>query len=224
MRKGILAGVAAVSSLFLSIHVFRSIVLSKVLYHGLLCFLLPLMHIACSRSKWKESWKRIGFKVPFAGRAFAWTIFLCVLLWGLVFLAYVLFGRCLPGKKELWGFIEALGLSRTSLYLIGVYGIIINPFLEELFWRGYIQNLLMNRCSRWLKILVPSIFFGGIHFIPLIIVLSLWQSLIISGGIGCVGALWAFSRINSDSLLPAFLSHSLGADLMLVLLAWRILF
>ncbi len=224
MKKGILAGLAATFSLFLSLHIFHSFVLGNVLYHGLLCFFLPLMHIGCSGSKWKENWKGIGFKVPLARRAFAWTAFLCVLLWGLVFLAYFLFGRYIPEKQELWELIRALGVSRASLYLIGVYVIVINPFLEELFWRGYVQSFLMNGCSSWLRILVPSIFFGAIHFFPLILVLPVGQSLIISSGIGCVGAIWALSRLNSDSLLPALVSHSLGADLVIVFLAWRILF
>ena len=89
----------------------------------------------------------MGFKVPLARRAFAWTAFLCVLLWGLVFLAYFLFGRYIPEKQELWELIRALGVSRASLYLIGAYVIVINPFLEELFWRGYVQSFLMNGCS-----------------------------------------------------------------------------
>ena len=224
MRKAILVGFAATFSLFLSLHVLHRFVLGKILYQGLFCFFLPLMHLACSRGTWKESCKRMGFKVPRVRRAFAWTAFLCVLLWGLVFLAYLLFATYLPEKKELWELVKALGLSRGSLYFMGAYVIIVNPFLEELFWRGYVQSFLMNGCSPWLRILIPSIFFGGIHFFPLIIVLAPWQSLIISGGIGCVGALWAFSRLDSDSLLPAILSHSLGADLMIVLLAWRILF
>ena len=198
MRKAILVGVAAVFSLFLSLHILHSFVLAKVLYHGLLCFFLPAMHIACSRSEWKGSCRAMGFKLPLAGKAFAWTAFLCVLLWGLVILAYLLFARYLPEKEELWRLVKALGLSRASLYFIGVYVIVINPFLEEFFWRGYVQSFLMNGYSPWLKILIPSIFFGGIHFFPLVIVLAPWQSLIISGGIGLVGALWAFSRINSD--------------------------
>ncbi len=224
MIKGILAGLGAVFSLFLSVHVFQSFALGKVLYHGVLCFVLPLMHIASAPGKWKEGWKKIGFKVPFAGKALVWTVCLCVLLWGLVFLAYLLFARDLPERKELWKLIGTLGVSRASLYLIGVYVIVINPFLEELFWRGYVQSFLMNRCSPWLRILVPSIFFGVIHFFPLILVLPPGHSFVISVGIGCVGALWAFSRLKSDSLLPALVSHSLGADLMIVFLAWRILF
>ena len=224
MRKGILAGLAATFILFLSLHIFHSFVLGKVLYHGVICFFLPLMYIVCSGNKWKENWKRIGFNVPLLRRALAWTLFLCVLLWGLVFLAYLLFGRYIPEKQELWELIRALGVSRASLYVIGLYVIVINPFLEELFWRGYVQSFLMKGCSSWLRILVPSIFFGVIHFFPLILILPVGQSLIISGGIGCVGAVWGLSRLNSDSLLPALVSHSLGADLMIVFLAWRILF
>ena len=219
-----MVGAVAVTCLFLALHVFRSIVLSKVLYQGLLCSVLPLVHIGSSRSKWREGFKRIGFKLPFVGRAFAWTAFLCILIWGLVLLAYLLFARYLPEKEELWRLIKDLGVSRRSLYLIGAYVMVVNPFLEEFFWRGYVQSFLMNGCSSWLRVLIPSIFFGGIHFVPLILVLPPVCSLILSGGIGCVGALWAFSRLNSDSLLPAVLSHSVGADVMLVYLAWRILF
>ncbi len=223
MRKAILVGVLAVISLFLGLHVFRSAVLGKVLYQGLLCSLLPLAHIGSSRSKWREGFKRIGFKLPFIGRAFAWTAFLCILIWGLVLLAYLLFARYLPEKEELWRLIKDLGVSRRSLYLIGAYVMVVNPFLEEFFWRGYVQSFLMDGCSSWLRILVPSIFFGGIHFFPLVLILPAGWSLILSAGIGCVGALWAFSRVHSDSLFPALLSHSVGADLMLVYLAWRLL-
>ena len=63
MRKGILAGFAASFSLFLSLHIFRSFVLGKILYHGVICFFLPLVHVACSRTNWKESCRRIRLLV-----------------------------------------------------------------------------------------------------------------------------------------------------------------
>ncbi|WP_420643344.1 CPBP family intramembrane glutamic endopeptidase [Candidatus Leptofilum sp.] len=73
------------------------------------------------------------------------------------------------------------------------------PLWEEIFFRGFIHNVLRNRLGMWAAILVSSLLFGIFHFIPLQII-----------GAFTLGILLAWLYEKSGSLWLPIFAHALN--------------
>jgi len=95
-------------------------------------------------------------------------------------------------------------------YLIGLWIVfaIVNPFFEELFWRGYMLDKF-PKIPFWIKALVSSLLFAVGH--PLIWGLfslsMLTPEVFIS--VFTMGIVWSFAYRKSNSLLLPYFSHLL---------------
>lgn len=95
-------------------------------------------------------------------------------------------------------------------YLIGLWIVfaIVNPFFEELFWRGYMLDNF-PKIRFWIKALVSSLLFAVGH--PLIWGLfslnMLTPEVFIS--VFTMGIVWSFAYRKSNSLLLPYFSHLL---------------
>ncbi|MBK7894237.1 MAG: type II CAAX endopeptidase family protein [Candidatus Promineifilaceae bacterium] len=73
------------------------------------------------------------------------------------------------------------------------------PLWEEMFFRGYVHNVLRNRLGMWAAIFVSSLLFGLFHFIPLQII-----------GAFTLGLLLAWLYEKSGSLWLPIFAHALN--------------
>jgi membrane protease YdiL (CAAX protease family) len=73
------------------------------------------------------------------------------------------------------------------------------PLWEEMFFRGFIQNVLRNRLGVWAAILVSSLLFGLFHIIPLQMI-----------GAFTLGILLAWLYEKSGSLWLPIFAHALN--------------
>ena len=73
------------------------------------------------------------------------------------------------------------------------------PLWEEMFFRGFIHNVLRNRLGMWPAIFVSSLLFGLFHFIPLQII-----------GAFTLGILMAWLYEKSGSLWLPIFAHALN--------------
>ena len=85
---------------------------------------------------------------------------------------------------------------------------IINPFFEEIFWRGYMLDI-SHKIPFWIKAIVSSLLFAAAHpltwgiFSPNMLTLEMLISVFI------MGIVWSFVYRKSKSLLLPYLSHFL---------------
>jgi membrane protease YdiL (CAAX protease family) len=107
--------------------------------------------------------------------------------------------------------VAVLGLSGTIWLPFIVYFTLINPFLEELYWRGALGN------DRRRPMLVDFLY-AGYHTIILALFVDfewvLFGFLILSA----TGWLWRQVTRYTDSLLPSVLSHMLADFAILMVL------
>jgi membrane protease YdiL (CAAX protease family) len=102
----------------------------------------------------------------------------------------------------------------------GLYFILINPVIEELFWRGLVYRQLRERWGVRPAMLVSSLFFGAWHwtiaqafFTPEGALLG--TALIVIGGVAFA---WLYEK--TQQLGSSIVVHSLGADLPLLGVVW----
>lgn len=86
--------------------------------------------------------------------------------------------------------------SPVFIFLWCVTSVILAPLGEELFFRGYMQNLWHHRWGLWPGILLSAAFFGALHF----------QAMLFAG---VAGIFFSLVYLRSGSLWPGTLLHGL---------------
>lgn len=85
---------------------------------------------------------------------------------------------------------------------------IINPFFEEIFWRGYMLDI-SPKTPLWIKTIVSSLLFSAAHpliwgiFSPSMLTIEMIISVFI------MGIVWSYVYIKSKSLILPYFSHLL---------------
>lgn len=179
-----------------------SVFITSALLEGI--FLLPpLYHALRTRPRGTSRWQGIqalGFRGFPVARA--------ALLFILGFLAYLAF-------SQLYGLLNistnADALRRQTLYApyttaaTLLVAVIVAPFCEEIFFRGYVFPAVARALPIWAAILVTALFFGVVHadlgsFVPLV----------------AIGIVLAILRWRTTSLWPGMLFHALNNGLAAV--------
>lgn len=118
-------------------------------------------------------------------------------------------------EVNLVGLLETYGLEHLSGILFAVFALLVNPLLEELFWRGLF--ILNPRRPAF-----ADIFFAGFHFFILILAIELPHAVL--GTIVLAGFSWAMRAIRARlGGLAVPVGAHLAADAGIVLAIFLIL-
>jgi membrane protease YdiL (CAAX protease family) len=169
--------------------------------------------------RWGVFWLKISFSAALlaalslaamgANRAERFTLGIQDLYWGLgsAIALYLIFwiGRALAtqllsfSRTEIENVYDKRGA--TPVVLIAVLLFFITGPGEEIYWRGGLQNSLMNSLNPWSGWLIASALYALIH---------IWTknfTLIMAALIA--GLFWGFIYLQTGSLTPVIISHSL---------------
>lgn len=139
--------------------------------------------------------------------------------YGAAFLGYGPLLLCYFGVLVGWGHLarslgwegeqevlrRLLALQGRELVLCGVVAVLVGPFLEELFFRGFLQGALVERLGLRLGLPLAALIFAGLHGragLPGLVLLSFYL---------------AFLRQRSGSIFVPFLVHAAHNGLTLAL-------
>lgn len=114
--------------------------------------------------------------------------------------AVTLLNRFLPETKELP--IETLFRDRQAALLMAFFGIFIAPFMEELFFRGFLYPVLARAVGIVGAIIVTAGAFMGIHVSQLA---AAWPPLLV---VFLVGIAFTLVRAVSQSVAASVLTHA----------------
>lgn len=131
-------------------------------------------------------------------RTFAgWTI-AAVAAWYAfaVLYAAVLEPRGEQDTLDALGANESLGLLISSTLLV----VLIAPFIEEIFFRGFVYRALRNRFGRWTAAAIVGALFGAIHY-------SGPDTLALLVPLAVLGAVFCLLYERTGSLYPAIALH-----------------
>ena len=109
--------------------------------------------------------------------------------------------------------LESLGLNSSTWLLFIVYFVLVNPFIEEYFWRGYLGNAKNN-------FHVYDFIYAGYHVLVLIGKLHFASIIFSFVVLTLAGWLWRQLAREDGGLLASALGHAAG-DLTLLLTIWR---
>ena len=118
-----------------------------------------------------------------------------------------------PNQMEQFQFVLSEGPLAFALLLIAAA--VVAPFVEELFFRGFLFGLYRQRQPRWLAYLVSSVLFTVLHLEPNR--MNLTQMAGLSVGIFLLALLLAWLYEHTGSLYPGILAHAVNNATGLIL-------
>lgn len=125
------------AAMWVGLYTLKSAMWAYALYHGI--FLLPA--IIWGRKYWTET-----FKMPKFGHCV--NILIVALIFSVITVAaYELLGTLVLSDEKIAILLDELGIATHNLVLFGLYAVIVNPLLEEIFWRGIVFNVLNEKFS-----------------------------------------------------------------------------
>lgn len=88
-----------------------------------------------------------------------------------------------------------------AIYLLGLFGILVAPFVEELIFRGFLFPIFEKLGGSRVAVLVTALIFSGLH-VP-----QLWGSWPAITLIFLVGLVFSFIRARTGLLTPCWITH-----------------
>jgi len=122
-----------------------------------------------------------------------------VLLYFIFFIGNKLAPTILPGAKTQVGGIYSLGAGANRVLIFLLLFFITGPG-EEVFWRGFLQDRLMERWGNFSGFLMTTALYGGVHIFS--------RNLILVLAALVAGAFWGLLYLWKKDLLIQITSHS----------------
>ena len=147
------------------------------------------------------------------------------LMFGVIISAYFLIGRQIIDITAIRAKAIEVGITSTSLYLIGcVYWSFINSLIEECTWRGFVVSRCKILVSDAIAVILAALFFTLHHSIALYGYTHNWLIVLLGSlGVFIAGIVWAWCYQRYRSIVPGYISHIL-ADLAIAFVGYRLLF
>lgn len=196
--------------IWLGLHVFKSATWAFALYHGV-C-LIPAIIVA--RKSWLPTFRKPTLK------QIALLIVAAIGFNAVAVLAYELLGSLMLSNEHVLELLKTLGYSKELFWPMSFYAIIVNPFFEELFWRGVVLNELdkLETPFPHFGIIWSSFAYALFHYpIFKMVMYPGWAEL---GALllAVYGAGLAIVYRKTGSIITTALTHSLLTDVAAILL------
>ncbi len=142
-------------------------------------------------------WKKphLSFRV----RSFLLGLLSAVVLYSIFLVGNKLASAILPGAKTQVGGIYSLGAGSNKLLIFMLLFFITGPG-EEIFWRGFLQDRLMERWGNFTGYLTTTALYAGVHVFS-------WNLMLILAAL-VAGAYWGLLYFWKRDLLVQIVSHS----------------
>jgi membrane protease YdiL (CAAX protease family) len=135
-------------------------------------------------------------------------------------LGYEVIGTHLLSRENVPVLLKGLGINRDFSILFALYGTIVNPLLEELFWRGVVLNQLERVQGRfkYFGITWSSLTYALFHYFIFRLVMYPGAAEVGTLLLAGYGAILAVIYRKTGSIITTALTHGLLTDLAVVVL------
>ena len=197
-------------TIWVGLYVIKSAAWAYALYHGI--FLLPAIIIG--RALWLKTltWPR--------PRDVLIVLMAAILFCAVAVVAYEVAGRLVLSNAHVYELLKDVGLNKENLWIFGLYATVVNPLVEELYWRGVLLNALDNLRLplKHFGIIWSSVTYALMHYLIFRLVMFPICTEIGIALLACYGALMALIYRRTGSIITTALAHGLLTDLTCVAL------
>ncbi|MGC5323881.1 CPBP family intramembrane glutamic endopeptidase [Brevibacillus sp. SYSU BS000544] len=215
MNRYVVIGLAPTVLVAIGLHVAHSVTLTFALFFSWLAVVPLIDHLVVQKQSLSQAVGIWGLTVTARQALIGFGLgisFTLALLIGAYFLHDMLFD-----VKHLRSLLEKWHFSGNQSGLLLVVLVLLNPILEEIYWRGYLQSRNGQAPGSIRSLLLTSLWFTAYHLVVIIPIFN-WPFCVVAAlSIYTAGVLWGWIRDRSHSLFAPVLSHML-ADLGIVII------
>jgi membrane protease YdiL (CAAX protease family) len=198
--------------IYLGLYVIGNVAITFVLFYGWL-LVLPAAKFIGNKSS-ITNWKQ-----KFTMKSLLYGLTSGLLCMMLIYISFTLLLDSIFELSSLQQLLLEWGFSGSNVIWLILVLILVNPLLEELYWRDYVHNLLKNKIGVPRTIITTSIFYSLYHFLSLIPMLNFPFSIIAVVPVFFAGIIWGYFRVKLNSIISPVISHVLAdTGIMLVYL------
>lgn len=207
-----------VIAIYITLVQMGNTLLTFIIFYGVIAVLLPFFDMVLLR---KMSYQNIKDFLSFDGLK---KNIITGTLIGLVFailiiITFMFFSEHIINPDQIKIILANWNIdSSMTIYLL-IMLIVVNPVIEEFFWRGYIFKSLLMRYGSWTSICISALGYTSYHLITTGFLFSWTIGIILSVFVFGVGLIWAKWHLKSESIYPSIISHLLAdAGIMIIYL------
>ncbi|MBG9943797.1 type II CAAX endopeptidase family protein [Brevibacillus formosus] len=194
--------------IFLGLQVMSSVPVTFLLFYGWL-FAVPFVDmIVLKRNTWRDTFRQIGLGTNRSNMYHG--ILTGLLSFFTIIVAGYFFHSFLFDKDELQNLLVQWDFSGNLVVWLILVLLVINPFLEEIYWRGYLFKKLDGKQTKRTMILLTSLFYSLYHFLSIIPLFSWPYNIAMILPVFLAGMIWGYMRHKSNSLMGSIVSHILA--------------
>jgi len=194
--------------IFFGLHVMSSVPATFLLFYGWLFSVPAVEMFVIKRSTWKDASRQMG--LVFNRRNLYHGLFTGLLFFLTIILAGCFFHSFLFDQNDLQALLIQWDFSGNLVVWLILVLLIINPFLEEIYWRSYIGRKLEGKRTKRTIILLTSLFYSLYHLLSIIPLFSWPYNIMMVIPVWIAGMIWGFMRYKSNSLVGSIISHILA--------------
>ncbi len=135
-------------------------------------------------------------------------------------LLYEILGKKMLSNDDVLALLKRIGYAKTLFIPISIYTVVVNPVVEELFWRGVVYNELdkLNAPFRSFGLVWSSLTYAAFHYTIFRLVLFPVYAEIGTIMLAFYGAILALVYRQTKSIITISLIHGLFTDLAAIVL------
>ncbi|MGG1663539.1 CPBP family intramembrane glutamic endopeptidase [Brevibacillus sp. NRS-1366] len=194
--------------IFLGLQVIGSVPVTFLLFYSWL-FLVPLADFYfVKKGSRRDILHSLGIhlhrKNVLLGLAFGAVFLLCILIVGSFFHTVFFDKNDLLQLLARWNFSGNLIAGLIAILML------VNPILEEVYWRGYMHQKLSGKHKPGAVILMTALFYSLYHFLSVVPLFAWPYNVLMVVPVFLAGVIWGYMRQQQHSLVGSIISHILA--------------
>ncbi|TLS36933.1 CPBP family intramembrane glutamic endopeptidase [Pseudalkalibacillus caeni] len=196
--------------IFTGLQIFSSIPLTFLVFYGWL-IAVPLIN---KEGRFYEKGNSVGRSLLIG--LVSGFIFFLFIVGGLNWLhGYFIDIDYLADLLDQWGF------SGNGVILLVLVLLVINPILEEFYWREFMHVKLKSKFTAFHTVWITSFFYALYHFLSVIPMFERPLNIVAVLPVFIAGVFWGYIREKTGTIIGTIVSHALG-DLGIMFVYWFI--
>jgi len=120
------------------------------------------------------------------------------------------------------GELSKIGVNKLTYPFVALTIAIVNPFMEEYFWRGFVFRVFAKYTNIWFAY-ATGVLFALHHMLIVGGWFNWWQFLLVTSFLAVVGVLFNYSYHKTGSIYASWIVHMV-ADIVIVVIGWFLVF
>ncbi len=194
--------------IFFGLQVMGSVPLTFLLFYGWLSAVPFGEMLLVKRQKWPETLQHFGLVIK--RKNVYHGIYLGIFCFFAIVLSGYFLQSCFFDKANLQNLLVKWHFSGNLLPWLVLTIMFVNPFLEEIYWRGYLFTKLEGKLGKRGIMFLTSLFYSLYHFLSVIPLFNWPYHIFVIIPVFFAGIVWAYMRIKSNSLIGSIACHILA--------------